>query len=366
MNNSKKLKAKKVKEVKLSEKPITSISKPWIITSIVLIVALIGALLFDQLYQPTLMKIDGKKYHLRDVSFYFYNVESSYDYYNQMLGGKYWDQKSDEKSGKTIRDLAKEEAINSTIRYEVLYKEALSNGYKLTSDEKKTISQNVDSLLNGQITKDIIKKNNFTKAYLTKMLSRTTLGDRYRKDQIKALKIDEDKIKAGISTTDYREYKIETIYASTQSTDADGKLVDFTDKQKKTVYDKLNSYYDKAKSSSDWSKLVPTKETDLRYKEDSFIKSDTTYSEDFENMMMKMNNGDISEIYTDKTGYYIVRMKDNNAKDRYESAVQSAITNEENSKFDDLYKSKILTKHKYNLNNKALGHLKMGSITIGS
>ena len=198
------------------------------------------------------------------------------------------------------------------------------------------------------------------------MLDRTTLADRYRKDQIKSLNIDEAKIKAGVSADEYREYKIQTIYGSTQTTDKDGNVVDLTDKQKTAIYDKLNSYYDKAKTTSDWSKLVPTTVTELRYKEDSFIKSDTTYSEDFENMMMKMNNGDVSTIYKDKTGYYIVRMVDNNAKDRYNSAVDKAISDEENTKFDDLYKSKILPKHSYKLNNKALGKLKMGTITIGS
>ena len=80
MNNSKKLQTKKEKEVKKSEKRISSISKPWIITAAVLMVVLVGSILFDQLYQPTLMTIDGKKYHMKDVSYYFYTVESGYDY----------------------------------------------------------------------------------------------------------------------------------------------------------------------------------------------------------------------------------------------------------------------------------------------
>ena len=84
-------------------------SKLWIIVSAVLLVALIGALLFDQLYEKTIITIDDKDYKMKDLSYYFYQVESQYDYYDQMFGGggTYWDMTYDENSGATVRDMAK-------------------------------------------------------------------------------------------------------------------------------------------------------------------------------------------------------------------------------------------------------------------
>ncbi len=365
MNNSKKLRTKKVKEVKLSEKPITTISKPWLITSIVLVVLLIGGLLFDQIYEPTLMSIDGKKYHLSDVGYYFYGVEYGYDYYDQMFGGGYWDYVTDEDTGETMRDVAKQDAIDQTLQYEILYNEAVSQGYELTSDEKNTISDNVTSLLSGQLSASVIDKNDFTKSYLTKILSKETLADRYRTDTIDTLDVDDDAIKEGINYDDYRQYDIETIYISTQTTDEDGNTVDVSADEKSAAYDKLSSIYDSAKESDDWSTLLGDDEEDLKYKTDSFIETDSTYSDDFEKMMMAMDNGAISDIYEDTTGYYIVRMVNNNSSESYDNAVDQAITDAENQAFDDYYTSTVEPKHTYTLNDKNLDKLTMGSITLG-
>jgi foldase protein PrsA len=365
VNSSKKLKAKKVKEVKFSDKPITSISKPWLISSLVLVVLLIGALLFDQLYSPTLMTIDGKKYNLRDVSYYVYSVESSYNSYGSYLGDDFWDMTADEDTGTTMREQSRQDAINEVLKYEMLNNEAKSQGYKLTDDEKKTINTNVESLLaSDQMTTAVIKKNNFTKSYLTKIISKMTLAERYRDDQIAKLDIDDAKIKDGVSFDDYRQYDMEYIFISTQTTDADGNDVDISDAEKATALDKINAVYDTAKTASDWSSMVSSEDPDLTYEESSFVVNDSTFSKDFEAMMEKMDNGDVSDVYTDTTGYYIVRMKDNKATEAYDDAVTSAISDAENSAFNDLFESTIKPNHPYTLKNKALNKLKMGSVTL--
>ncbi|MDD3173271.1 MAG: hypothetical protein PHF63_06375 [Herbinix sp.] len=363
MNNSKKLKQKKVKKEKLSEKPITSVSKPWLITSIVLVVILIGALLFDQLYEATLMKIDDKKYQMNDLSYYFNTVETSYDSYSQIFGGSVWNMTYDEKAGTTFSDVARDEAVNQSLYYEILNNEALNQGYTLTEEEKTTVSTNVDSLLKEQYSAAVIKKNHFTKAYLTDILNKTTLVERFRQDKIDALDIDDAAIKAGISVEDYRQYDIEYIKISTQTTDEDGNTVDLSDTEKTAAYDKISAIYDKTKTTKDWSTLIPTDETDLIYKEDSFITTDTTFSDDFKKMMMAMENSSISEIYKDTTGYYIVRMVNNNSSESYDSAVEKAITDAENTAFDDVY-AKIKANHTYKLNEGAIKSLKMGTLTL--
>lgn len=363
MNNSKKLRPKKVKEEKRSEKPITSISKPWIISATILVIVLIGALLFDQLYEPRLMTVDGKKYNKKDLSYYLYLVESSYAGYSQLFGQNVWDMPYDEEAGTTMRDVAREEAMDQSLYNEILYNEAIDNDYKLTEDEKKTISDSVNSLLKEKLPKEVIKKNGYTKDYLTKMQNKITLVSRFRQDKIDSFKIDEEKIKEGISFEDFKQYDIHTLFISTKTTDADGKTVDLSADEKKAAYDKISAVYEKAKTTKDWSTLVPTDEKELKYQDTSFIESDDTYSEDFEKMMMSMKNDEISQLYEDTNGYYIVRMVNNNSSERYDTEVKNAITKEENSQFDKLYEE-IKKSHTYKLNNRAIKGLKMGTVTL--
>jgi foldase protein PrsA len=81
-------------------------------------------------------------------------------------------------------------------------------------------------------------------------------------------------------------------------------------------------------------------------------------------MMMTMNNTDVSTIYEDKTGYYIVRMKNNNSSERYDSEVKQKISEAEDSAFETYFTKNIEPKHTYKYNKKELNKLTMGYITL--
>jgi foldase protein PrsA len=365
VNNSKKIKAKKPKEDKLLEKKNTfSMSKPWLITSVILIVAIIGGLLVDQLYKPTLMTVDGKKYHMNDLAYYFYTVETTYSYYNQMFGGNYWDMSIDEKTGTTMRDQARTEVKNTSLENEILYKEAVKNGYSLTDEEKKTVNANVDSMLKGQMSKDVIDKNDFTKSYLRKVLGKLALISRFRQDKIDALDIDDQAIKDGIKFEDYKQYDIQYLHISTSKTDGSGNSTAMTDAEKKDAYNKLSTYLDKAKTTEDWTNLVPTDVTDITYnKDDNFIQSDSKFTKEFKDAVMPMENKAVSGIIEDSNGYYIVRMVNNNSSESYDAAVKDAITQKENEGFTKVYED-IKATHKFKFNDKEFNKLKMGTVTL--
>lgn len=369
MNNSKKLQTKKVKKSRLIEqKPITKISLPWIIASAVLVLALIVAMLFDQLYAPALVKVDGKKYTVYDLAYYLYSVESNYEYYDSMFGGNgaYWDMTYDESTGATMRDAAKEEAIQSAIGIEILYNQAISENYTLTDEEKENISTQVDSVWSNQLTASVISKNRFTKAKLTDIIGKTTLADRYRNDRIAALNIDEEAIKAEINYEDYRQYDVDYLFISTKTTNDDGESVDMTEDEKKAAFDKITEVLDQVATTEDWSTLVPEDETELTYSDDyGFTKSTGTFSDDLKSVIMAMNNGDVSDILEDPDkGYYIVKMVNNNSTESYDTEVENAITDEENEQFNTLYQEEILPNHSYTIYENALKRYTMGSITL--
>ena len=317
------------------------------------------------MYERTIITIDGKDYKMSDLSYYFYQVESQYNYYDQMFGGNgtYWDMTYDEKSNTTVRDMAKTEAVDSSVKNEILYKEAVAAGYTLTEEENKTIGSQVDSLLKDTLSKTEIRKDGFTKKSLTNVIGKITLVERYRKDKIETFDIDDQAIKDGIKYEDYRQYDIEYLFVSTTTTDAEGKATALSDKEKTVAYDKLNSYYAKAKDAEDWSKLLPTDETTVTYKATNFVKTNTVYSDDMKSMMMAMNNGDISDIYEAEDGYYIVRMVNNNSTESYDNAVDQAITSAEDEAFTKYY-NELAAKHEYSTNDRALASMTMGNLTI--
>ncbi len=364
MNKSKRIKRAEV-ETKGHDKAKDKIisKKVLSIASIVFVVILIGALLFDQLYESTLLTVDGEKYHLDDLSYYIYNTEYQYDYYDQMFGGNgsYWNMSSDE-SGTTMRDIAKQDALDTAVYYEVLYDEAVAEGYTLTEEEKTTIDTNVTAMMET-MTKGTIANGNFTKDSLIESLGKTTLVSRYRQDKIDALDIDDAGITADISRDEYRQYDIEYLFTSKKTTDAEGKSIDMTDDEKAAALTTLNTYYEKAKSTEDWSTLLPEEEKVVTYRTDNFIESDTTFDDDFEKQIMAMENGAISEVHETDTGYYVVRMINNNSSESYDTAVEAAITNAENEGFDTLYEE-ILAKHEYKINDSALKSLNMGSTIL--
>jgi foldase protein PrsA len=364
VNKSKKIKRAEVQvgvHDKTKEKIISS--RTLTIASIVFVIILIGALIFDQLFESTLLTVDGERYQLDDLSYYIYNVESQYDYYDQMFGGNgsYWNMSSDE-SGNTMRDIAKQEAIESAIYSEVLYNEAVAEGYTLTDEEKTEVDTKVSSMMES-LTEGTIEKADFTKASLTESVGKTTLVTRYRQDKVDALAIDDAAITAGISRDEYRQYDIEYLFASKMTSDAEGKSIEKTVDDKEAALAALNTYNEKAKTTEDWTTLIPEDEKLVSYRSDNFIESDTTFDDDFESQIMAMENGTIGDVHETDTGYYVIRMINNNSSESYDTAVKDAITAAENEGFGKVY-DEILAKHEFKTNDSALRSLTMGTVTL--
>ncbi|NLL00239.1 MAG: hypothetical protein GX271_06205 [Clostridiales bacterium] len=351
---------------KPNKKQFTISPVVWIITGTVLGLALIIGILIDQLYKSPLVTIDENKYYLEDMTYYFYSAESTYDYFNQLYGGSYWDMPYSDSSDMTVRDFAKVETINNFIFEETLYNEAISKGYTLTEEEIDKIDEDIEKILNDSgFSETFIKKNGFTQEYLKDVFTRNTLANRYKKDVIASLDIDEEAIEAEISYDDYRQYDIEYLNISTNKTnEEDFSQVPLSDKEKQLVFDRISDLRDEALTTEDWSSFISEDEEELRYRTSNFLAKDTYFSEDFKNIMMAMENGDVTEVIEEEDGYYVVRMIDNNSPKAYETAVEDAIKKEEEAAFNKEYIENILPNHPYELNTKAISNLRMGRITL--
>ena len=350
---------KKKKQFKISP-------KIWIATSAVLGLLLIGAILFDQLYKRPLITIEGEKLYLEDLTYYFYNSESTYDYMNQLFGGSYWDMTYDYSTGITVRDYAKLETINNVIYTEVLYREAVANGYTLTQEEEDTIKEDIDKFLNDSgLSEKFIERNGFTPEYLTEIFTKIKLAERYKQDVIDLLPIDEEAIKADINYDEYRQYDIEYLFISTKKTNEENSSTEpMSEDEKKAAYDKIADMREKALNTEDWSTLVPVEENELRYQKTNFLAKDTFFTDEFKESVMALENGEISEILETEDGYYVVRMINNNSSEAYNNAVEQAIKDKEEEAFSKQYTENILPKYDYKLHERAIRNLRMGRITM--
>ena len=361
MNKSK----KPIKVNKKSKKSVATVNrKYWLIPSIILGVFLVAALLFDQLYERVLIKIDDEKYHLSDLTYYFYDVETGYNSYSSIFGPIDWSTPYDESGNVTLGDVAKQEAAGIAIFNEIMYREALAANYSLTEEETNTINNEIATLLYEQgIDPEVLEENGFTGDYLKKVKEKVALAKRYRSDIIETLAVDDEAIKAEVSYEDFRQYDIEYLFISTQKTDEAGNQTPMSEEEKKAAYEKIKAKYDQALATEDWSTLVPEDEEELQFTENNFIKTDTTYPEDLKTMMMGMENGEISEIVTAETGYYIVKMVNNDNPETYNTTVESNITSAEEAAFETYYGENILSKYDIKMNEGALKNVDMGSFT---
>lgn len=362
MNKSKKtLKAQPVHKKTIKEVD----RKIWLIPAIILSIVLIVALTFDQLYERVLLNINGTKYHLDDLRYYFYNVESRYDYIDQLYGGGYWDMKYDQTSNYTVAEVAAQEAMSTAIYNEIMYKEAVAAGYTLTAEETDQVNSDISSLLYDQgYSEKMLTENGFNADYLTKVMDKMALAKRYRKDIVDTLPVDDAKIESGISKEENRQYDVEYLFLSKMTKNDAGESVAMTEADETAAYEKMKGVYDKALTTEDWSTLVPEGEEQLQYTESNFLPGDTGLDVNLKAMMMKMNNGDISDVFDAENGYYIVKMVNNNSDEGYKKAVDKAITAAEDEAFQSYYGENILSKYDVKINTKAVKALHMGTVTL--
>lgn len=351
---------------KAKKKQITISPKIWIAVVIVLGLSLIIGLLFDQLYKRPLLTIDGEKYYTEDLTYQFYTTESTYDYINQLYGGSYWDMPHSEFTNMTVRDYAKFETLNNVVYEQILHNEAIANGYTLTQEEIDKIDEDVRATLNDQgLSEEFIEKNGFTTEYLTNVFTVNTLANRYKQDVIDSFDIDDEAIEAGISYNEYRQYDIEYLYISTQKTnEEDYSQIPLDEEEKDAAYRKISSLRDEALDAEDWSSIIPEGEEELQYRESNFLSKDTYFSEDLMNTMLAMENGDITDVIEEEDGYYVIRMVNNNSPETYNRTVEEAISEKEEELFYEEYNNNIVTKHTFELNERAVNNLRMGRITL--
>lgn len=332
---------------------------------LVAVVIMVAGVAWEGLAPKYLLAVNGEKLKEQDLMYDIYQSEGMgaqmANLYAQLgYTQDYWTMVNED--GTSTQDSLKEQTIDNYLWQRILYKEAVENGYEATEDEteeaKKAAKETIESL-----TEEKAKELGLTEALLTtKELEQSVIG-RYKEDKIDELNIDTQKAKDSVDYDTYRGYNIEYFYAATTTTNEAGESVPVEDKTK--VYDELESTLKTAKEAKDWSKVIDSEDKDalVSYKTNILTSEDETFSEDLMKKLLKMENGDTTEILEEEDGYYVFRMVNNDDPEEYDKAVDEAISTAEEDAFNEVYQ-KLYDEYEIKVYDKNWKNIVFGTVTL--
>ncbi len=306
--------------------------------------------------------INDQKLYMQDMMYFIYAMEAQGQMYAQYYPG-YWDMEYNE--GVTMRQQMKQSVMDAAVMWEILYLKAQEEKDTLTDDEKTTIKTNVESIMTSlKDNSEQLKLTGFTTENLTTAQNKLQLANKYYQKVIDGLGIKEDDVKATVDRDKYKEYDTEYLFAATTKYDDSSKLVDLSDEEKAAAKTNINKALTEAKAGKEFADIA--KEFDnLTTSTLNFVKDDGKADEAYQTAAMKLDNDAIADgIIETASGYYIIKMKDNNSSTSYDAAVKDAVTQAQNDAFTKKYENEIKKDYTITVNDKVWDKIVMGETTI--
>lgn len=287
------------------------------------------------------LTVDGSKVYMNEMMYHVMLEKMQGELYASFLGSDikdYWEMKAD--NGKTMREAAKDQAMENAIKYEIFNQIAKKDGYVLTEDEKNASLEKVENIIKN-IPSDQLSEYGLTKDKLIEIQDKITAATNYYNMYVESM-VDKEAIRAGINADNYEQFDIEYIYG--------------TKEQK----DKVAELIDEANTDADFSTLV--KDTGLNSGKLTFLKGDNTFGEEenLEGVITGMDAGQVSDLVETVKGYYIIKLRDDASKSKYEKAVKDAVDTAISQAFEKNYES-LKADHDITVNKKVWKKVVIGS-----
>ena len=276
--------------------------------------------------------------YMKEAVYSIYQVENQYNQYSsiyqQLYGKTYWEMEDVDSKGRNGASAAKKQVMDSLKQREILYMEAQKRGYSLTAEEEKTAENNVADTM-----------KNFT-------------------DKQKSLEGLEEKT---LNKKDYRQYTLQYYKVSNQETSGE-ETKEVSAEQKQTNLTNMQALQEKAKTAEDFTKLLDDNDkTGIQYQTENLIKKDlkdsTFLNEKQRKQIIKMENGQISDIIEGEDGYYLIKMVNNDDSEAYDNQCNSVVQEEETKQFNARY-AEFAPNYVTEVQSYWKGRVKLGSYTI--
>ena len=363
MNSGKKVikgEKKTPKQININAKSNAGISgktKAIIAVAGALLILMVSYIVWENHHTKYLVSIDGEKMMIEDMMYDVYSAEDAYAYmgsfYQQFGYANYWMAQVGE-NGETLQDFAKEECMNNFIEGNLLYKEAIANGYEINEADKAEAQEAFDYIVEStQEVEEPTEVLGFTTEQLKTILEQKALARRYKEDLTATYGFKREDVIDTIDKDSFRQYDIEYFSITLDGEEEeDGGIVEVTGEEKEARYKKMEALL-KETEKEDWSTVLSTEETDEEstevmptYDTDAFIESESYFEDDVTKKIVSMKNGEVSDIIESDGEYFIIRMINNNSTERYETEIEDAINALEEERFKEDYNAMY---EKYNV-----------------
>lgn len=291
--------------------------------------------------ESLVLKVDDSEVTLDEMMYHVILEELQGQLFSTYMGNgeSYWDVVGE--NGVTMREEAKNMAMENAIKYEIFYNLALDRDYTLTEEEKE-ISKAKALDIRKNIPTDKLDEYGLTEEKLIEIQEKLALSTKYYEAYLIDLGVSEESIKDKINPADYQRYDIEYLYAQLKE------------------YDQLSALKDAASTAKSLTEL--SENTDLNAGSLTFLEGAGTFGEEdnLEEVIKTMKSGETSDIIETVKGYYIIRLIDNTSTKEYDKAVRQAIEKAREEAFEPAYKQ-LKKEHKITINKKIWKRIVIGS-----
>jgi len=308
--------------------------------------------------------VGDNKIYMNEMMYYIYDAEAQGASYEAMAqqyyGTSYWDIPVSE--GVTMRDKTKGSLIDNAIQIEILYEKAVDAGKTLTEKEITANKTSIKSALKS-FTKEQLKLTGFTEKSLLKTINKLTLAGKYNTELVDGFDIDDKAITDGISIEDNRQYNTEYLFIPTTTYDASYKAVAKTDEEKKAALNSITAALEKVKAGEEFSAITKA-DTTITTSTLNFVYGDKKAESAYQEAAITLkNDAYTTDIVETESGYFIVKMVDNNSTESYDKAVADAISAAEQEAFTTEY-DKMKKDYTTTINTKFWDTVILGQTTI--
>ncbi len=350
-------------------------SRKNLILIIIGVLAVLGGIFvvcYTQLRPRAILTVEGPAANGETTKNTVYYTDSVYDIY-QMESmynayGMDWDQ---EQGSGTLSDNAKKQIMDNLKQREVLVMQAEKDGTVLDDSEKTEIDKAVEDAM-AQINNLPKSVKGLSESDVRASIEKQRLAEKEKKKIIDGFDIDDAKLTAEVSKTDFRQYTLQyyTISKEDETSEEETKPLkdDATLQKEKSDMEELQK---KAKTAEDFTKLLTDSDNDskddntgISYSTQNLLESDETFADEAaRKLIKKMNNDQISDVIETDKAYFVVKMINNNDPEAYDNEVKNKISTEENNQYQKYYDETLVKQYTFKIQGYWKERVTIGGIT---